>query len=59
MKPHGRDCPSKCSLCLGAAVQRVEQQGPELLIDGEPVREIAPPIEPNAHQPRKQRRGRK
>lgn len=24
--PHGRDCPDKCSQCLGAAVRRVELQ---------------------------------
>jgi hypothetical protein len=39
-KPHGRDCPTKCSLCAGAVPRKVEQAGPEVTVDGEPPRAI-------------------
>ena len=35
VKPHGRDCPDRCSQCLGAPVRVVTNDGPELLVDGE------------------------
>lgn len=58
--PHGgpHSKPEMCSQCLGAIPKRVEQAGPEMFIDGEPIRTIAPDVEPNAHQPRQQRRNR-
>lgn len=34
---HGRDCPSRCSICLGAPVRRIESVGPDVTIDGEPA----------------------
>jgi hypothetical protein len=59
VKPHGRDCPDRCSQCRAdAAVRVVTQLDDVLLVDGVAVREIAPVVEPNAHQPRKQRRQR-
>lgn len=39
-KPHGRDCPNRCSLCAGAVPKKVEQRGDQVLIDGEPPRPI-------------------
>lgn len=53
--------PSQCSQCIGVQPKRVTQDGDLVFVDGSLVRSIAPGIEPNAHQPRKQRmnRGRK
>jgi len=39
-KPHGRDCPAKCSQCRGVVPRPVRQDGPLLFIDGEPPRAI-------------------
>lgn len=49
---HGRDCPSKCSTCLGATARRVEQQAGSILIDGVPVRAIEPEVDPAVKQAR-------
>lgn len=37
VKPHGRDCPDRCSQCIGAPVQRITIDVAELLIDGKPA----------------------
>jgi hypothetical protein len=34
---HGRDCPHRCSLCLGASAKRVELTDGQVTIDGEPA----------------------
>lgn len=36
-KPHGRDCPDRCSQCKGATPRVVTQDGDRLLVDGDPV----------------------
>lgn len=41
---HGRDCPKRCSLCLGVPARRVQQRDDVLVIDGVEVRAIAPPV---------------
>jgi hypothetical protein len=33
---HGKDCPDRCSQCLGVKPRKVTTQGAELLIDGQP-----------------------
>jgi len=45
-KPHGRDCPDRCSICLGVTPRKVEQDLDVILIDGKPVRAIASPTAP-------------
>lgn len=45
-KPHGRDCPDRCSICLGVPVRRIEQVGGELTIDGVTARPVEPPRMP-------------
>ena len=38
VKPHGRDCPDRCSMCRTDAVPRkVTMDGAIVLVDGEPV----------------------
>lgn len=37
MKPHGRDCPDRCSMCRGAPVRRVDAAAGTLTIDGQPA----------------------
>lgn len=37
VKPHGRDCPDRCSQCLGAPARRVASDGPVITIDGQPT----------------------
>ena len=44
-KPHGRDCPDRCSICIGAVPRKVEQDEDVLLVDGVPIRAIAGPLE--------------
>ena len=34
MKPHGRDCPARCSQCLGVTPRRVSSDA--TTIDGQP-----------------------
>jgi len=47
-KPHGRDCPDRCSQCrTDVRARKVEQLGELILIDGEVARPIAEP----AHGP--------
>lgn len=54
MKPHGRDCPERCSICLSAPARVITQRGAELLIDGEPARPIEPE-QTGGHVPRARR----
>ena len=42
MKPHGRDCPDRCSQCLGAVPRRVSLDGTALTIDGVPTAKHEP-----------------
>ncbi|RPH65015.1 MAG: hypothetical protein EHM89_00300 [Acidobacteria bacterium] len=51
---HGRDCPARCSLCLGATPRVVSQVNGEVTIDGVPVRPIEPaPENPYGKIPRR------
>jgi hypothetical protein len=54
--PHSRA--DRCSQCLGAPATRIRQAGPELFVDGVPIRDIAPSMDPHIQQPRSQRRNR-
>lgn len=48
-----------CSQCIpDVVVQRVEQQGAELVINGEAVRSIEPQTDPHIQHPRRQRKNR-
>lgn len=40
MKPHGRDCPDRCSQCIDAIVHRVDLAGGDVTVDGVVVRPI-------------------
>lgn len=37
MKPHGRDCPDRCSQCLGAPARIIANDGPVITIDAQPT----------------------
>jgi hypothetical protein len=39
---HGRDCPDRCSICLGSIAKRVDQTSSTITVDGEPARQIDP-----------------
>lgn len=55
-KPHGRDCPDRCSQCAGVTPQRIEQVGGELLIDGVTARPVEPPKVPFGRDYRRRRK---
>lgn len=64
MCPHSLK-PGPCSQCLGVAARKVEQQGPDILVDGKPLlnaegqaRTVLPADDPCLQQPRGQRRRR-
>lgn len=42
MKPHGRDCPDRCSMCLGATAKRCEYRPDGSVTDGVTVRPFTP-----------------
>lgn len=56
-KPHGRDCPDRCSQCLGAPVRHVviDEQRHVMLIDGKVVRDAATPTLVTAYPTRKRK----
>lgn len=56
---HGRDCPSKCSQCLGAAARQVAQDGSTLTIDGVPERQVDLPTRTNQPRGQRKRRGKR
>lgn len=45
-KPHGRDCPDRCSQCLGAVARRVSIDA--TMIDGQPGGRSLDPLENRA-----------
>ena len=54
MKPHGRDCPDRCSMCRGATPRIVTVIGAEVRIDGELVdRSVIPESSMETHYARR------
>lgn len=52
---HGRDCPDRCSICLGVTPRKVtlDEKRHLLLLDGKPVRDAKTPTLVTAYPIRK------
>lgn len=51
-RPHGRDCPDRCSICLGAAARIVGLKAGTVVIDGELTDRATQPAASAARYPR-------
>jgi len=58
MKPHGRDCPDRCSICIGATPRRVDVIDGQVLLDDVPERP-ADPGAPLGMKPRRRGGGKR
>jgi hypothetical protein len=52
-RPHGRDCPDRCSICLGAAARIVALKSGAVVIDGELTDRATQPDPSAARYPRR------